>query len=104
MPALPKQKCPVCGKSFQPKSKRAIYDSRACRIRAHRQKKERAEKLKVMNGRLELLRQRLPDTAKIVEDITLKFGTEAGQMALDAVYHATSELRDRYIKTPKVVM
>ena len=104
MAALPKRQCPVCGKTFSPKSKLAIYDSRACRIRAHRQRKENARKLESMNGKLEQLRQRLPETAKLVEAIVLKHGADCGQMAIHACLEAAKEFNELYAKRVKQPM
>lgn len=96
MAALPRQKCLVCGKSFQPKSKNAKYDRAACRIRASRQKKEREEKLKTLNGELEKLRRYFPTAAKLVEEMTVKFGEECGRMAIRACSEAARDFQTMY--------
>lgn len=93
---LPERICPFCGKKFVPKSKLAIYHSNRCRVAATRQRQRQAAMLDVLNGDLERLRKGLPETARLVEDATMKHGVDVGRMVLNISLAAAKEFKELY--------
>lgn len=93
---LPERVCPVCGKTFIPKSAKAIYHAEKCKVKALRQRKRQAEWIAALDGDLERLRVGLPETARMVETLTLRHGLEVGRAALSLSLAAAKEFKDLY--------
>lgn len=74
MPEYADRICPVCGLTFTPKTKRQIYHSDYCRVKASRERKKNVDVPVEINWMLEQIRRIDPESALDLEQVAKEVG------------------------------
>lgn len=99
--------CPVCNKTFTPKTKRQIYDKATCRVRANReQHKGLEERIKAAPPEiaymLETIRQVDPENAHNLEKLAIKAGKQLAEEMIFIGYQLLE--RGGYLHTKRILI
>jgi alkylhydroperoxidase family enzyme len=96
--SYPDRVCPECGLSFTPTTKRQVYHSAYCRVKANRKLHRGDEQPIDRSGLLDEIRRSDPETAKDIEDIAKRAGLAFAEEILLVCYRAMNRAALRHAK------